>query len=130
MGKLAELLEKHFGFKNVRLKNLESIESVTYQVSTTQGQKYIFKQDRAEAGIYDLLDGENQVLQKLSRRAPQSCPIPMKSLKGETILRIEGGKQLGRLLTFVEGEFLAEVEHSTKLFHSLGRFPPRRLRMF
>jgi 4-aminobutyrate aminotransferase-like enzyme len=123
MKKVMELLKEHFGIENATLKKVEGYgRSINYRVDTAQGEKFVYKQYQTESGLYELLDAENQVLQKLSHQSPDSYPAPVRNLKGNFLSSIKNGKQLSRLLTFVEGEFLYEVEHSTGLFHSIGRF--------
>jgi 4-aminobutyrate aminotransferase-like enzyme/Ser/Thr protein kinase RdoA (MazF antagonist) len=50
--------------------------------------------------------------------------LPIKNIHGEIITQvdIDGKPQLLRLLTFVEGKFLAEANHTPELFESLGQF--------
>jgi len=123
MKKVAELLKEHFGIEDATLKKLEGYgRSINYQVDPAQGEKFVYKHYQTEPGLYELLDAENQFLQKLSHQSPNSYPAPVRNRKGKFLSSIDDGKQLGRLLTFVEGEFLAEVEHSTGLFQSIGRF--------
>jgi len=123
MRKVAELLKENFGIEDATLRKLEGYgRSINYQVDTAQGEKFVYKHYRTESGLCELLDAENQVLQKLSHQSPNSYPAPVRNMKGKFLSSIDEGKQLGRLLTFVEGEFLAEVEHSTGLFQSVGRF--------
>ena len=123
MKKVAQLLKEYFGIEDATLEKLEGYgRSINYQVDTVQGEKFVYKHYRTESGLYELLDAENQVLQKLSHQSPNSYPAPVRNRTGNFLSSIEAGKQLGRLLTFVEGEFLAEVEHSTGLFQSIGRF--------
>ena len=118
-----ESLREYFGIESATLKRVSSYgKSDNYQVETAQGQKLIYKQYKAEHGLREILDAENQVLQYLVQRFPNSYPAPLRNLKGEFTSSIEHGKQLSRLLTFIEGRLLAEVDHSTELFHSIGNF--------
>lgn len=118
-----ESLREYFGIESATLKRVSSYgKSDNYQVETSQGQKLIYKQYKAEHGLREILDAENQVLQYLVQRFPNSYPAPLRNLKGEFTSSIEHGKQLGRMLTFIEGRLLAEVDHSTGLFHSIGNF--------
>jgi ethanolamine-phosphate phospho-lyase len=123
MKKVMELLKEDFGIENATLRKVEGYgKSVNYQVDTARGEKFVYKQYQTESGLYEVLDAENQILQRLSHQSPNSYPVPVRNLKGKFLSSIENGKQLSRLLSFVEGDFLAEVEHSTGLFHSIGRF--------
>ena len=126
MKKVMELLKEHFGIENATLKKVEGYgKSVNYQVDTAQGEKFVYKQYQTESGLYELLGAENQILQRLSHQSPNSYPAPVRNLKGKFLSSIENGKQLSRLLSFVEGEFLAEVEHSTDFFTPLEDSLPR-----
>ena len=90
MKKVIALLKEQFGFENVTLKRLEGGprvrvgygRSVNYQVDTAQGQKFVYKIYQTESGLYELLDAENQVLQRLSHQLPNSYPVPVRNLKG------------------------------------------------
>jgi len=123
MKKVMKLLKEHFGIENATLKKVEGYgKSINFQVCTAQGEKFVYKQYQTESGLYELLDTENQALQKLLHQSTNSYPTPVRNLKGKFLSTIENGKQLIRMLTFVEGEVLAEVKHSTDLFQSIGRF--------
>ena len=67
-----------------------------------------------------MLAAENAVMQRLSSTSPHSFPRPIRTVDGDEIIPFENG--LARLLSFVEGQFLTDVEHTNKLFHSFGRF--------
>ncbi|MCW3985212.1 MAG: phosphotransferase, partial [Candidatus Bathyarchaeota archaeon] len=123
MKKVMELLKEHFGIENATSKKVEGYgKNINFQVCTAQGEKFVYKQYQTELGLYELLDAENQALQKLLHQSTNSYPTPVRNLKGKFLSTIENGKQLIRMLTFVEGELLAEVKHSTDLFQSIGRF--------
>ncbi|UCD97149.1 MAG: aminotransferase class III-fold pyridoxal phosphate-dependent enzyme [Candidatus Bathyarchaeota archaeon] len=118
-----EILRDHYGIENANLQQLDSDgRKLNYLVSTSQGQKFVFKQYKTKLGLQEYLDAENQILQLLTKHVPYAFPEPQRNLNGEFITNIEHGKKLGRLLTFIKGRFLSEVNHSTRLFHSIGSF--------
>lgn len=57
---------------------------------------------------------------ELSGKKPDSFPIPQKNVEGEFLTK--GDNKFVRLLSFVEGEFFAEVKHTPKLFYSFSKF--------
>ncbi|MGI8543610.1 MAG: hypothetical protein ACR2MD_09060 [Aridibacter sp.] len=61
------------------------------------------------------MKAENLLLQKLSNNKPHSFPIPQNNVQGESITVIENS--FLRLLSFVEGDFLAEAQHTPELFY-------------
>ncbi|MCP4347642.1 MAG: aminotransferase class III-fold pyridoxal phosphate-dependent enzyme [Desulfobacterales bacterium] len=116
-----DMLKKHYGIENAVLKKLEGYDSINYQVSTYKGQQYVWKQYRYTPETYTLLKAENRLLLELSSQLSFSFPVPLKGLNGKFIY-CSDEKQLHRLLTYVKGKFLAEVEHTPELFVSFGHF--------
>jgi len=93
MKKVMELLKEHFGIENATLKKVEGYgRSVNHRVDAAQGEKFVFKQYQTESGLYELLDAENQVLQKLSHQSPDSYPAPARNLKGNFLSSIKNGE--------------------------------------
>ena len=121
MKRVMELLKEHFGIENANLRRLEGQESVNFRVDTAQGRKYVYKRYLAKPGLFELLDAENQALQKLSHQMPHFYPSPVMTLDGKFHFYVDNRTRIGRLLTFVEGEHLFEVKHSKVLFHSIGK---------
>jgi len=117
-----ELLKEQFGIENAALKAVEGYgRCVNYQVDTDQGERFVYKHYKTESGLKEVLDAENQVLLKLSTQLPNSTPAPVGNLKGKYLSSSKNGKQLNRMLTYVEGKFLAEAKHSIELFQSIGK---------
>lgn len=118
---LLDLIEKEFGFKNSTLKKINGYDNANYLVKTEQG-KYIFKSYRYSAELLAVLEAENEVLMHLTNETYCNFPKPITFSTNEFIkvLTIDGVKVIYRLLTFLEGEFLAETEPSKNVYQSLG----------
>ncbi len=123
MEKLAsKLLVKYYGLSGT-LKKLNAYASENFLV-TTQDDKFILK-------IYvdhdnpPLIAAENEVLTALSLTGKfPGLPVPVQAITGEYQINLEenGVQNIVRLLTFVEGTFLAEIEPDEDTFRSLGTY--------
>jgi len=116
-------LEKEFGFSKVDSEKLNGYDNINYLV-TTANNKYIFKTYHYTRELYDLVTAENEVLLFLKEIENNYYPTPISFTDG-TFLKsqiINEKRQVCRMLSFLEGEFLGNVQHTRKLFKSLGAF--------
>lgn len=118
---MESLLLAHYGIKNATLQKLEGYISTNYKVDSSNGT-FVLKVYPIEAKEEIL--AETAMIQKLDHLDFNSVSHPVKNIEGDTITQAEinGQLQLFRLLTFVEGKFLAESPHTSELFESFGRF--------
>jgi len=115
------LLQSEFGLTEIEVKRLNGYDNVNYLVYTTT-DKYIFKTYIYTDEIYEMVKAENETLFFLQKSAQNKYPTPIQFSDGSFIkvLIIEGVKQVCRMLTFLEGEFLGDVKHTKKLMESFG----------
>ena len=61
---------------------------------------------------------------QLQKKANNKYPSPVKNKNDEfiTAFESENSSKTARLLTFIEGEFLAKAKHTSQLFESFGKF--------
>jgi len=118
---MKEILSQHFGIEALEVKKLAGYDNVNYLVKTADS-KYIFKTYKYTGELYDLVHAETELLLNLD--ASDEYPVPVKTIEGEhvTAIFINDQKTIIRLLTFLEGSFLADSEHTQDLFSSLGAF--------
>jgi len=116
-----ELLQSEFGLKEIDVKRLNGYDNVNYLVNSTTG-KYIFKTYNFTDELAEMVHSENETLFFLQTSAPSKYPRPIPFSDGSfvKVLNIEGVEQVCRMLTFLEGEFLGDVEHTQKLMESFG----------
>lgn len=114
-----ELLTEQFDLKVEKLVPLEGYDSENYKVVSAE-RNFVLKIYAGDANLRGLLEAENEVLVDLATAKPESFQMPQKNSAGDFLTETEGG--FARLLSFVEGDFFAEVEHTTELFFSLGKF--------
>lgn len=117
------LLQEHVDIDIVDLKKLDGYANANYLLTSTES-KLIFKTYTYSQGVQAQIEAENEVLHFLQKENALVYPRPVPFSDGSylKILDLNGTPIIGRLLTFLEGDFLAEVAHSKKLFHSWGRF--------
>lgn len=88
------------------------------------GLKYVLKTYPFSMEQFDLLQAESELLGELGAEKNDYFPRPIKAHNGSYVVVCEhhGQKSIFRLLTFLEGEFFANVHHTPALFESLGSF--------
>ena len=118
---MEELLLNHYNLNNVSLQKMEGYISTNYKVDAQQGT-FVLKVYPAEAKE-DVL-AETEMIEHLTHLNASSLSKPIPNTKAEliTLVNINGEAKLLRLLTFVEGDFLAEVNQTPDLLYSLGQF--------
>ncbi|RZS95477.1 aminotransferase class III-fold pyridoxal phosphate-dependent enzyme [Cecembia calidifontis] len=120
---MQDLLKVAFGFHSVELKKLNGYDNINYLVETDRG-KFIFKTYPFNNETFDLVQTETEVLHALQKNFNGRIPCPEPFLDGQFVKLEEwGGQQLiCRLLTFLEGDFLGNLEPSTSAYRELGGF--------
>jgi ethanolamine-phosphate phospho-lyase len=116
---MKDFLAEHYNLEVLDIIPLEGYDSENYRVKTADGN-YVLKIYQNELHLKDLLLAENQLLQQLNVNSSSDFSIPQKSVNGEYLIETENG--FARLLSFVEGDFFADVPHTPELFQSFGKF--------
>jgi len=116
-------LQNEFGFKKVEIKKLDGYDNANYLVET-DGNKYIFKTYSFDDELLDFVNAENETLFFLQKTNNNKYPKPIPFLDGSYIktLSIEGENKICRMLTFLDGDFIGDIEATKGLFSSLGTF--------
>jgi ethanolamine-phosphate phospho-lyase len=118
-GNLHMLLKKHYGLEGAHISPMEGYESSNFKIAVGPNT-YVLKRYADDPKTVDALKGENKVLALLTTVGPYEFPELIPNLAGEDMVLDAG--QLYRLLTFVEGEFLANVDQTAGVVASLGTF--------
>ncbi len=113
------ILEKEFGLDLISISPLEGYDSVNYKVVNKLGS-YVLKKYPLTKANKSLLSSETVVLQQLNQLEQYQTPKPITTLSGKFYVIEEAF--IYRLLSFVEGKFLGEVDHGMELLHSFGLF--------
>ena len=118
-----KLLQKHFGFQEIEIKQLNGYDNANYLIKAESG-KFIFKTYSLNTGSIALVEAENETLLFLQNMKKNKFPKPIPFIDGSLVkaLEIAGQETICRMLSFLEGESLGEVPHSKILFQSFGVF--------
>ncbi len=112
------ILEQEYGLKVLKLIPMEGYVSTNIKVETEDGI-YVCKKYQDTQRTRDELRAEDRVLELLGNMDTCAFSRRICTKTGAPFTEDEG--TLYRLLTFLEGQFLASVPHSPELLSDLGR---------
>lgn len=123
MSAVKEILQKYYGIAANEVKKLAGYDNINYLIKS-EDSKYIFKTYKWNAELYQQVVAESEFLTRLTSESETSFPLPIATDAGKyvEVVEMEGIKTTIRLLSFLEGEFFAEAEHTPALFRSFGQF--------
>ncbi|WP_425237169.1 aminotransferase class III-fold pyridoxal phosphate-dependent enzyme [Ulvibacterium sp.] len=116
---MEEILSEYYGLDQIRLSPLEGYDSINFKVET-KGKTHVLKQYPYSDATQELLHAENRILQNVSKVSSYDFPKPVNAKNGKELIVREG--IMFRLLSYVEGDFLGNVQHTPKLLKSFGEF--------
>lgn len=117
MEEIQTLLSHHYELTPTRVKLLEGYEDRTYLVEAEEA-RYILKCQAKREGLDARIDLEERLTRSLDKSSNFDFPRHLPSRDGKH--SIEENGRVYRLLSFLEGTFLAEVAHTKSILHSLG----------
>jgi len=117
--KFHQLLLDHYGLVPETVTRLEGYDSINYKIETAKGT-YVLKQYDNTSVNKELLRSENRILSLLSTLNDYQFPVPITGRDQSGL--VENKDALYRLLTYVKGDFLGDVEPSPRLHRSFGIF--------
>ncbi|MEQ9406059.1 MAG: aminotransferase class III-fold pyridoxal phosphate-dependent enzyme [Cyclobacteriaceae bacterium] len=118
---MKKLIEQHFGFTPNEINKLDGYDNQNFLIAS-EDAKYIFKTYRNSGETLDQVEAENQTLLLFSDSNGYPNPVSFSDGSYCKVLEVDKEKRICRMLSFLEGQFFAEVEHSKNLFESFGRF--------
>jgi ethanolamine-phosphate phospho-lyase len=118
---IAEKLGTHFGLTVSEITQMNGYETNNYRVDTPDG---IFVCKLHEVEELDAISAETHLLLFLQDRFPfeTPSPIPIDANSWFVSIEHEGKQHLMRLISFLEGELLAENQAGQELWSNLGSF--------
>jgi 4-aminobutyrate aminotransferase-like enzyme/Ser/Thr protein kinase RdoA (MazF antagonist) len=116
-----KILATLFGLLNTNIERLNGYDNVNYRISS-DSQQFLFKTYAYSEEILGQIRAENETLKFLQSTPSKAYPAPIPAQDGsyEQVVELDGKRLVCRLLTFLEGDFFAEVEHTEALVQSLG----------
>ena len=120
---MKELLKIKYNISNPDITKLDGYDTDNYKIES-EGHKYILKSYLTTKENTDFISAENELLLHLHRQINDKFPGPIQNIDGQFLTFFEDKKssKITRILTFLEGDFFAEIPHSLSLFESFGRF--------
>lgn len=118
-----DFIEKEFGITVAESKKLNGYDNANYHIATEK-ENFIFKTYTHSNALKDIVKAENEVLLYLVDEFKSKIPKPI-PFKDQSYLKVftnENDTKICRMLSFLEGTFFGNVEHTESLFTSLGAF--------
>ena len=115
---LNELLSP-YGIKNFKHKKLDGYISTNYRIDLANGEKRVFKY-YTDASELDFISEENRLLFHIKDKLKFDLSIPHLNENGDYITQYPDGS-FSRLLNYVEGSFLAEVNPTERTLFQFGK---------
>ncbi|MEM1257435.1 MAG: aminotransferase class III-fold pyridoxal phosphate-dependent enzyme [Bacteroidota bacterium] len=116
------LLITEFKLSSISVNALEGYANANYLISSAEG-KYILK-TYSDLKLQESVEAENEMLLHLRAKGVVQVPEPLPFTEGvfSKVVLLEGHTKLCRLLTFVKGTFLGNVQLNDYLVSSLGNY--------
>ncbi len=117
------ILQTEFGFQDVEIKRLNGYDNANYLIKTNTA-KYVFKTYCYNKKLLALVEAENETLLFLQESDKNIFPKPIQFTDSSfiKILKIDSEETICRMLSFLDGELMGNVDPTEKLFQSFGVF--------
>lgn len=116
---MEKILAHYFGLDGCQFKKLVGYISTNYRVTSNQGTFLLKVYENTTANKNEVL-AEIATIQCLDHLDAQSVSTPIPNTDNQVITLLDG--KLYRLMSFIEGRFLADAVPTPKIYTSLGSF--------
>ncbi|MGB5818034.1 MAG: aminotransferase class III-fold pyridoxal phosphate-dependent enzyme [Saonia sp.] len=113
------ILKNSYALSGIALTKMEGYDSINYKVAAKE-RTYVLKQYQSSPETIAVLASENQILLQLGQLEKYDFPFTIPTKESSDL--VVHDSSVYRLLSFVEGEFLAEAPHTDEMLQSLGSF--------
>jgi len=120
---MKDIIKKEFGVSPIKITKLNGYDNINYLIKT-EGESFIFKTYPATRSNFALLEAESQALLYLQQQSISKTPKPIPFLDESYTknLVINGVLNSCRLLSFLNGTFLGDLNPNKQMAMSLGTF--------
>lgn len=115
---LSGLLAGEYGIESASIEKLVGYDCENYTVTSSEG-KFVLKVYPEGSATREFLEAETEVLRLVNSLQCVEAPVARDGQSGPVTVDENG--RLARLLSFVDGKFLDELEPEFSLFESLGK---------
>ena len=121
MNTISHILRENYAIDQAGITELWGYDNKNYKVTTEDGS-FVLKQYSEEPNLSQLLDAENEILNKLSEEVPGYCPKPVRTTSGGYLVSVKDGKNnlIFRLLPYLDGDLLGKTDHTEEVLESFG----------
>lgn len=117
---IQNILYDHYDIQATDITNMEGYDSLNYRI-TTDSSRYTLKIYEYTDQVYLDVGAENTIMCSL-HNFNYDIPQPIRSKEGDELLLIESQGIFFRLLSYVEGDFLADQNCTIETARDLGSF--------
>lgn len=116
---IQKVLKEFYNLAHCSCTKLEGYDSINFKVESAEGT-FVLKQYQYSEEALELLIGENRILASLAQLDNYVFPVSIPSAVKNLIVVHEN--TMYRLLSYIEGDFLGDVNHTPELLFSFGSF--------
>ena len=120
---IKKILITQYDINPIEIKKLWGYDNSNYLVKT-EDRQYVLKLYLKDTDTFELVEAENEALLFLHKTNNKIIPKPIifKDNSLVKIVKIEEKELICRMLSYLEGEMLGNVEPTKTLYQSLGKF--------
>jgi len=124
MNRIIDILWKSYGIKATQVSTLVGYVNNNYKITDAEGVNYVLKEFEFDQLHIDFIEAECEVLKHLAVKYPGSFPEVIQISEGKNYIIDQKGdkKYVYRLLSWLDGRFVADVDQNEKLSYSFGEF--------
>ncbi len=116
---ILNILQRHFDIHNPAIEAMEGYESNNFKIEG-QSNSFVLKVYEANEENRTFIEGEIKVLEQLKSLGDYDFPVSVRTKNHKPW--VEENSHIYRLLSYVEGNFLGDVDRTKKLAYDLGFF--------
>ncbi len=122
---IAQILATHFDLHDCQVKSMVGYANSNYLIKVG-GKRFVFKTYRYDPQELSIIEAENELLLHLQRKSrnAEEYPKPIQTNEGAYLLdlELEGVRVIGRMLSFLAGDFSGDQKMSEVSASHLGHF--------
>jgi len=113
-------IKEAFQIEVKSVDELVGYANLNYKITDQNGSIYILKEYDIDDEIKELIKTESEVLDLLVKSGRADFPATIKTQSNDYYFTKEN--KVYRLLSWIDGDFLADIHHSNELLYSFGDF--------
>ena len=124
---MEKIIKKFYKINKCKIIQLDSNDkmnigygSLNYKI-ICNNQSFLLKKYRLSRRNLNFVKSENNIIHLLNKKIGKIFPEIILNINKEELTIVKKEKAIYRMLSFIEGEFLSESNHSYKLFSNFGQ---------